>query len=303
MSKEGFVNIDGLKLHYMDWGGVGRPLVLLTGIGATAKYYGSLAPKLTQHFRVVGFTRRGHGCSDRPGSGYELDILVDDIRGFMDALGIERAILVGHSMAGFEMANFAIRFPQRVEAIVFLDAIYPKMESEPDLAGDPLDALPQIEPTDVDFASRQAYMALNKRFSPDWARIWNDSIEMDLMEKVKVHEDGHIEETADYELFGRIWKAIEPQCPDYGKVKCPMLAIIPTGNFHPNVPLEASDELRDNANKFWNEKFLPSVREKTKVFQKMAPGSQVIELDSPHHRIFISKEDETVRAIFNFLPQ
>jgi len=302
MPKEGFVDLAGLKLHYMDWGGVGRSLVLLTGIGATAKYFGNLAPKLAQRFRVVGLTRRGHGRSDRPATGYDLDNFVEDIRGFMDAMGIENAILVGHSMAGFEMANFAARYPQRVEAIVFLDAIYPKLQSEPDLTGDPLDTLPQIEPVDADFASRQAYLALNKRYSPDWARIWNDAIEMDLMEKVKVHEDGHIEETADYALFGQIWKSIEPQCPDYGRIKCPILAIVPDGNYHPSVPLDASNELRDNANKYWNEKYLPSIREKTKAFQQMVPSSRVVEWDTPHHRIFMSKENETVQAIFDFLP-
>jgi pimeloyl-ACP methyl ester carboxylesterase len=299
MPKEGFVNLDGLKLHYLDWEGIGKPLVLLTGLGATAKYYSNLAPKLATRFQVMGLTRRGHGRSDRPKSGYDLENLVEDIRGFLDVVGIERAILVGHSLAGYEMPLFAKRYPQRVEAIVLLDALYTKLET--DLSGDPVDALPQNEPTVDDFASRETYLAYRKRYSPNWASIWCDAIEMDILENVKIHDDGHVEEIADYELFGQIWKAIEPQYPDYKNIKCPILAIMPLGDYHPSVPLNASDELRNNANKYWKEKYLPSVQEKTKIFLQTVPHSRVVELDSPNHRIFMSKEDETVQAIFDFL--
>jgi pimeloyl-ACP methyl ester carboxylesterase len=89
----------------------------------------------------MGLTRRGHGRSDRPKSGYDLENFVEDIRGFLDAVGIERVILVGHSLAGYEMPLFAERYPQRVEAIVLLDAIYTK--SETDVSGDPLTHFPK----------------------------------------------------------------------------------------------------------------------------------------------------------------
>jgi pimeloyl-ACP methyl ester carboxylesterase len=166
MTKEGFVNLNGVKLHYLDWGGTGKALVLLTGLGATSKYYGGLAPKLTKRFKVLGLTRRGHGQSDRPAE-YNLDILVEDIRHFLDAMDIKQAILVGHSMAGFEMPLFAIRYPQRVEAIVFMDAIYPKMDSEPDFSDDPTNALPSVEPSADDFASLDAYFAHKRKARPN----------------------------------------------------------------------------------------------------------------------------------------
>src|SRR5215216_5564411 len=110
MPKEAFVNLDGLKLQYLDWEGVGKPLVLLAGLGATAKYYGNLAPKLATRFKAMGLTRRGHGHSDRPNSGYDLEHFVEDIRGFLDEVGIERVILVGHSLAGYEIPLFATRY-------------------------------------------------------------------------------------------------------------------------------------------------------------------------------------------------
>lgn len=302
MIKEDFVNAGDVKLHILDWGGVGRHLVLLTGIGATAKYYGSLAPKLAERFKVTGLTRRGHGRSDRPATGYDLETLVEDIRGFMDTAGIERAVLVGHSMAGFEMALFAKRYPQRVEAIVYLDAIYPKLDPEPDLSGDPVDALHQSDPTSDDFSSIDAYLAYWKRGRPDWADIWCEAIELDLLENVITHEDGCVEEVTDFGLFSQIWEGIESQIPDYSRIQCPILVIVPTGHHHPSVPLDASEEFRNEADRYWLEKYLPSVRAKINAFRQVSPNSHIVELDSSNHRIFLSKEDETVQAIFDFLP-
>lgn len=300
MAKEGFVNLNGVKLHYLDWGGTGKPLVLLTGVGATSKYYGGLAPKLTKRFKVFGLTRRGHGQSDRS-LECNLDVLVEDIRHFLDAMSIERAILVGHSMAGFEMPLFAERYPQRVEAIVFMDAIYPKMDSEPDFSDDPTNALPAVKPTAEDFASLDAYFAYRRKARPAWARIWCKAIEDDILEYVKISPDGRIEETMDDELFSRIWKEVSSQYPKYQKVNCPMLAIMPMGQYHPDVTLDASDDIQKIADKYWQERVLPFIQETIKSFCQTAPKARVVELDTPNHRAFMAKEDETVEAIFDFL--
>lgn len=73
MPEERFFDSDDVSLHYIDWGGAGRPLVLLAGLGDTAHLYRGLAPKLASRFSVVGLTRRGHGRSGRPESGYDLE--------------------------------------------------------------------------------------------------------------------------------------------------------------------------------------------------------------------------------------
>ena len=180
---------DGVNLHYIDWGGAGRPLVLLAGLGDTAHLYRSLAPKLASRFRVVGLTRRGHGRSGRPDSGYDLDTFVQDIRRFLDTLGIERSILVGHSFGGLEMPLFAIRHPQRVEAIVYLDALFPRLDPEPDLSGDPIwSMIPTAGPTADDLVSREAYLTYYKQARPAWARVWCEAMEADLMDKVTIKE-------------------------------------------------------------------------------------------------------------------
>jgi hypothetical protein len=80
-----------------------------------------------------------------------------------------------------------------------------------------------------------------------------------------------------------------------------MLAIVPDGGFHQGVPLDAADELRRAADQYWQEKLLPWIRQRTEIFRQAAPTVRVVELDSPYHHIFIAQEDETVRAIDDFL--
>ena len=123
--QEGFVNSAGVQLHFIDWGGGGQPLVFLAGLGGTAQCYRGLAARFAGRFRVVGLTRRGHGRSEKPDSGYDLDTLVEDIRRFLDVMEIETAVLAGHSFAGLEMPRFAVRYPGRVTGLIFLDALFP----------------------------------------------------------------------------------------------------------------------------------------------------------------------------------
>ncbi len=122
------------------------------------------------------------------------------------------------------------------------------------------------------------------------------------MDKLTIKHDGRLEYHHDDELMNHIYEALgSSRNPEFGKIKAPMLAVVPNGNYHPGVPLDAPEELRRAADKYWEEKLLPWIRQRTEVFRQAAPTSFVIELDSPNHRIFFAKEDETLKAIFNFL--
>src|SRR5688572_33067400 len=98
-----FVNVNGIRLHYLDWGGKGEAVLFLTGFGDSAHIFDDLAPQFANQFRVLGLTRRGHGQSDKPETGYDTATRVDDIRQFLELIEINRATLVGHSLAGDEM--------------------------------------------------------------------------------------------------------------------------------------------------------------------------------------------------------
>ncbi len=304
MPREGFVDSGGIRLHYMDWGGRGRPLVLLAGLGGTAHLFRGLAPRLAERFRVVGLTRRGHGRSGRPGSGYDLETLVGDIGNFLDAQEIGRAVLVGHSFAGLEMPLFAIRHPERVEAIVFLDALNVNLEPAPDAAKDPVWNVLERTPSEVDLASPEAYLAYHKRSRPDLASIWCEAIEADRLEDMTLDgvRDPPAARARQRKVGPQLFEGLGPHRePDYGAVTAPMLAIVPAGSSHPLLPPDASDELRRAATAYRLDESLPWIQRRTRLFREAVPGARVVELDTSNHTIFVAREAETVQAIFEFL--
>ena len=123
-----FVTVEpGVRLEVLDWGGSGRPIIFLAGNGDTAHSFDSFAPKFTGQNHVYGITRRGFGASSKPtpaNKNYSADRLGDDILAVMRAVGIERPVLVGHSMAGEELSSIGSRFPEKVSGLIYLDAAY-----------------------------------------------------------------------------------------------------------------------------------------------------------------------------------
>ena len=137
-----FVQANGVRLHYLDWGGTGEPLVFLTGFGTPADTFDALAVGLRDRFYVYALTRRGLAPSDEPATGYDLATLVADVIGFLDAKGLGRVHLVGHSLAGLEMTALATQWPRRVRSLVYLDAIADPKTANEVLQSDPLGTVP-----------------------------------------------------------------------------------------------------------------------------------------------------------------
>lgn len=122
-----FVTVeDNVKLEVLDWGGSGRPLVFIPGGGATAHNYDTFAPKFTSKYHVYGITPRGFGASSAPTlvSAYTSTRLGDDVIAVLDALKIERPVLVGQSIAGETLSSVGSRHPERVAGLIYLDAAY-----------------------------------------------------------------------------------------------------------------------------------------------------------------------------------
>ena len=112
----------GVELEVIDWGGSGPPMVLLTGLGDNAHVYDQFAFQFTDDFRVIGITRRGFLPSSQPRDGYDVPTRAADDIAVLDAMGIEKAVFVGHSLAGSELSRLGSDYPDRVEKLVYLDA-------------------------------------------------------------------------------------------------------------------------------------------------------------------------------------
>ncbi len=112
----------GVNLEVLDWGGSGEVMVLLTGSGDNAHVYDYFAFQFTDFFHVIGITRRGWLPSSQPEKGYNVETrAADDIK-VLDALGIQKAVFVGHSVAGSELSEIAVKYSTYVDKLVYLDA-------------------------------------------------------------------------------------------------------------------------------------------------------------------------------------
>lgn len=117
-----------VNLEVLDWGGTGRPLVLLTGLGDNAHVFDEFAPKLTANFHVYGITRRGRSASSKPEANetnYTADRLGEDVLAVIDALHLEKPIVAGHSFAGEELSYIGSHHPERVAGLIYIEAGYP----------------------------------------------------------------------------------------------------------------------------------------------------------------------------------
>ena len=118
-----FLTVNGVQLHYLEWEGVGPPVLLLHATGFHAHLWDPIARLLSGRFRLLVPDARGHGDSEKPETGYEWSVFIEDIIAFLDALNVRGAIAVGHSMGATTLAGAASRRPDLFERIVLLDLV------------------------------------------------------------------------------------------------------------------------------------------------------------------------------------
>ncbi len=116
------VTRDGTELVYWMWPGSGPSTLLLHGIGNYGRYWDLFADAVAGRLTLVAPDARGHGESGRPADGYAPADFAADALAVLDASEIERAVVVGHSMGGLHSINLAARNPERVRALVIVDA-------------------------------------------------------------------------------------------------------------------------------------------------------------------------------------
>ena len=144
----------GVALEVVDWGGHGRPLVFLAGLGNTTHVFDAFAPQFTDSFHAVGITRRGFGASAAAAPPNNLDTLVADLAATLDSLGFRHVVLVGHSIAGEEMTRFAELHNDRCAGLIYLDAAYDRSGIDTLASKQPSAPNPRISAADTaSFAS------------------------------------------------------------------------------------------------------------------------------------------------------
>ena len=116
--KSGKVKVDDVNLYYEIYG-QGDPLVLVAGTGIScAPWRVAQVPEFAKHYQVVIYDHRGLGRSDKPDMPYDTRMFAKDCAGLMDALGIKRAHMMGHSMGARVLQWFALDYPERVRSLI-----------------------------------------------------------------------------------------------------------------------------------------------------------------------------------------
>ena len=124
MAEAGFtsrnIGVDGLRFHYVDWGGSGTPLVMLHGLSGHARTWDHTAEALRDQYHVLALDQRGHGDSEWAPQ-YGLRPMAKDLLGWLDALDLREVTLLGLSMGGLVSFVFAAAHPDRVSRMVIMD--------------------------------------------------------------------------------------------------------------------------------------------------------------------------------------
>jgi len=111
-----------LQLRLLQWSEEGIPLLMLHGFGNEAHIWDAFAPHMAPHYHTLALDQRGHGHSDwDPQGRYETDAMREDLEAVSEALGLERLVVVGHSMGGRVATLFAGRHPERMAGLVLVD--------------------------------------------------------------------------------------------------------------------------------------------------------------------------------------
>ena len=112
---------DGINIQLAIWEGNGKQILCAHGLTANSRFWDCLASALAPHHRVIAMDLRGRGLSDKPPKGYSIDRHCKDILALMRDQGLERPVLMGHSLGAFISLVFAARYPKKIDRLILVD--------------------------------------------------------------------------------------------------------------------------------------------------------------------------------------
>lgn len=294
-----FVMVEkGVRLEVLDWGGSGRPVVLLAGAGYTAHVFDGFAPKLATHYHVYGITRRGFGASGYAVSDDMSKRLGQDVLVVIDSLKLHQPVLVGHSIAGAELTWIANNAPSRVAGLVYLDAGYSyafdngEVENVTDLQALPSPHAPPPGKSDlVSFSALNSYSERINGFRFP---------EAEVHQELDTNPDGSPGAERQFSGQTMITKLIATPSK-YKTIPVPALFIFANPH-HLGAWIERSTDpsVRSEA-KAYSAAMESLVTKQEKAIKSSIPSAQVITIPNASHFVYLSNEAEVLRYIQLFI--
>jgi non-heme chloroperoxidase len=282
-----FITVDkDVKLEVLDWGGTGRPLVFLAGMGNTAHNFDTFAPKFTAHYHVYGITRRGFGASSKPDpttTNYTADRLGDDVLAVMDALKLNRPVLVGHSFAGQELSSVGSRHPEKIAGLIYLEAAYGFDPAHPVLEVEMNDLKKQIDQIEAGGIDEKKYLLELEASVSKFEKTLHDS-NVDIASMPPIPPRPPIQAALNFGM------------QKYTQIPVPTLAIFACPHnwdrvFRNDPAMKAARMAADRV----------SCNAQADGFAAAVPSARVIRLPDADHYVFNSNQADVLREMNIFL--
>lgn len=293
------ISVQGdVALEVLDWGGTGRPLILLPGLSSTAHVFDKFAPNLTDKYHVYGITRRGWGESGKPDptpDNYSASRLGLDVVAVIDALKVERPILVGWSFGGEELSAVAARAPNKIGGLIYLDAAYSYAYYAPGsgVANLPIDANELRRDLEtVTWGGVAEQRAAIARLKTSLPKLQRDLRAMDAFLEGFPKDDTPSRPLPTSREF-RIFQVTMDNQERHGALTVPTLAIFALNQGLPANPT-AEDVQRGAVIDANNAKTAAA-------FEKGNPNARVVRLANSRHNVFTSNEAEVLREMNQFI--
>ena len=186
---EDFITTDTLTFHYVKWGTQGQPIVCVHGLTANAFSFQAIADNLARDHQVYAYDLRGRGDSDKPEQGYSVPIHAQDLAQLIDAWGLERPIIIGHSLGAFIALYFAAHYPTKLSKLILVDAGAPlpwnTPEEQPAWLTASISRLGNSVPSFEEYIQRL-------KLAPFLGPYWNEYVDTYFEHDVKHSSDGSV---------------------------------------------------------------------------------------------------------------
>ncbi|MDO8615117.1 MAG: alpha/beta hydrolase [Dehalococcoidia bacterium] len=280
---DGYLTARGIRLHYLDWGGAGPPLLLLHGLASNAHIWDLTAPYLASRFRALAVDQRGHGRSDKPDGedAYTFAEVTADLAALVAALGLGRPVVAGHSWGGGVAAQFAADHPRLAAAIVLVDGGFAQLSSAEGMTWEKAEEM--MRPPDIDGVKVDVFLRM-ARLWPDVKDIWSEQLGQMILTNFEI-VDGRIYRRLPIAKHMKIVRAIWDQDTSglWQRIECPVLM----------VPAISSDSA---ARPGWNERKLQGIED---ARGKLRDATVHVMTDTIHD-IPVQRPRELAEAIIGF---
>jgi len=288
-----------VRMEVLDWRGSGPPLVLIACY-LTAHSYDDFAPNLTNQFHVYGITRRGIGASDKPATGYSVQRSADDLLETLDALSLQKIVLVGTSCAGQVQTLFAAQHSDRLSALVYFDGASDPTITDADVNPHmpALNTLPRLARSPAIDRSSFAAFRLSRQRQGGMAFP-----EAEWRQEFAQNPDGTVGESLMSLPIRRAITVDARMKPDFAKIRVPVLALYQAQRPFDDVASEydiRNEQERAALRQEYESTNALYARWKHDLLAAV-PTARVVDLVGANVYMFASNQDDVLREIRTFV--